>query len=375
MSMIDTLFAIGVLFVSLIIFSQLAFDVNIKYEQRIAAESMMIVADAAAGYARKHNAELLPASAAASGPTISLDTLRNEGFLRQNFSNTNLWGQTYNVYVRRPTADSEKLRILVVTSGGSEKNRKFRNVTVPGTARLMGASGGFVSSDDVPGFSSGNLTAPAKVWALPFSSVGVANPGPGHLGYLSDYDTSDLAGDFLYRVEVPGNPELNEMHTELDMTDHAVENVKELQFVEREISSETCALPEEQGRVFLDREKGLYICRNQRFEMISDSGNSVPVKSMEVRITEDMVEKPVCPPQTDTVPQIFVTPAIAAAGFEARTLNALQVWADSISDTQWQIHMRVLAGKKDGDDFWVYPDPDYNRILTITTCGKNTVVP
>jgi hypothetical protein len=165
------------------------------------------------------------------------------------------------------------------------------------------------------------------------------------------------------------------MRTELDMTDHAIENVRELQFVEREISSESCTAPEEQGRVFLDREQGLYLCRDHQFEMISDSRNSVSIKSMEVRVTEDLVEKPICPPQTNTIPQIFVAPAIAAAGYEARTLNALQVWADSVSATQWQIHLRLLAGKKDGDDFWVYPDPNYNRILTITTCGKGAASP
>ncbi|MDR2572786.1 MAG: hypothetical protein LBC94_00330 [Desulfovibrio sp.] len=104
--------------------------------------------------------------------------------------------------------------------------------------------------------------------------------------------------------------------------------------------------------------------------MIADTGNSIPVKTSELKVSEDFVTKPVCPPQTNTEPQIFVAPAIMASGHDAQQLNAIQAWAVSIDDTKWQVHMRLLAGKTSGANNWVYPTAEYNRILAITMCAK-----
>ena len=211
-------------------------------------------------------------------------------------------------------------------------------------------------------------------WILDLGSVGIASPGSGHLGAVSSYDSSALGQDFLYRVAVPGQPELNAMQTELDMTDHAIRNVSELQFEEREITDESCAAPEDQGRVFLDSVQGLYICRNNSLEIIGDSGNSTPLKNVTVAKNGDRITKPVCAPNTGTAPAVFTSPSIAEAGPEAPPLTSFQTWATSLSDTEWQVHMRVQTGNKrlDGADGegWVYPADDYGRIMVLPMCVK-----
>lgn len=382
MNLFDALVSIFVMIVLIGMVAQINYDGNVRVEQRLVAENMLVLADAAKLYARKHNATLAASASATAGPKIELSDLRSEGLIRQNFSDTNMWDQQYNIYVRSPSSGGELLRVIIVTSGGPSRRKKFNNTIVPRAAALIGAPGGYTPTGDIPSIPAGSMYGAGNNWNIPFASVGIPNPGPGHLVYVSDYDTSDLAGEFLYRVEVPGNPELNVMRTELDMSSHGIENVKEVQFVERSIGSETCSDPDDQGRMFLDRELGMYLCRNGQFEMISDTGNSMPIKEVSVVSSGDLIDKPLCAPNTGTVPRIYVAPSIAEAGPEAPAISSFQAWSESVSETQWQVFLRVLLGDKalalalnGGIDTggWVTPDPNYNRLLVITSCGKETI--
>ncbi|WP_304680289.1 shufflon system plasmid conjugative transfer pilus tip adhesin PilV, partial [uncultured Desulfovibrio sp.] len=312
----------------------------------------------------------------ASGPTVGIRELVDEGFLPDGFQPRNPWLQEYQIHVRQPQAGT--LQAIVLTTGGRDNETdKFRNVTVPGAAALVGGAGGFVPSGVLPGQTENMLQGAGNGWSLDLGSVGIPSPGSGHLGAVSSYDSSALGQDFLYRVAVPGQPELNAMQTELDMTDHAIRHVSELQFEAREITDESCTSVEEQGRVFLDSIQGLYLCRNNSLEIIGDSGNSAPLKSVTVAKNGDRIAKPVCAPGTGTAPAIFTAPSIAEAGPEAPPLTSFQTWATSLSDTEWQVHMRVQTGNKrlDGADSegWVYPAEDYGRIMVLSMCVKQTV--
>ena len=86
---------------------------------------------------------------------------------------------------------------------------------------------------------------------LDLAVLGIASPGPGHLGAYSAFDEYDLGTDYLYRGEVPGHPEYNQMTTELDMTGHDIENVGSVQYVSRTVTDgESCAT-EDEGKMFL----------------------------------------------------------------------------------------------------------------------------
>lgn len=345
---------------------------NTATQQRLAADHLRHVTQAAGGYVSRHQDTLLSQTSATSGPGVTIETLISEGFLYEGFSRRNVWGQEYQIHVRQPEAG--QLQGVVLTTGGrgADAGSKFANVVIPYTAALLGGAGGYVPTGDIPGQSDETLHGAGGGWAVNFASLGIASPGAGHLGALSTYDASALGQDFLYRVAVPGNPDLNAMQTNLDMTDHAITGVGELQFTEREIGTEACAADEEQGRVFLDRVHGLYICRNHSLEIIGDSGNSALFKSASVAVNGERIPKPVCAPSTGTVPAIYTAPSIAEAGPQAPPLTSLQTWATSVSDAEWQVHLRVQTPDKNmGDaDGWVYPTDNYARIMVFTTCAK-----
>jgi hypothetical protein len=342
-------------------------------QQRLAADHLKMVTMAASEYVRKHDETLRSSTTASSGPSVSVPDFINENLLHQGFASHNVWGQTYQVYFRQPQAD--ELQAIVLTTGGRTNNSaKFETVVVPSAAVLAGGSAGFVPNGDVPGQSAGTLHGAGGGWVLNLGALGISSPGPGHLGALATFDSSALGQDFLYRVAVPGHPELNAMQTELDMTGHAVRGVAELQFTEREISTESCADMEEQGRVFLDKNQGLYLCRNNRLETIGDTGNSSLLREARLAKNGDKITKPVCPANTGTTPMIFTAPSIAAADADAPPISAFQAWAVSMNDTEWQVFLRLLtSNKKLGDGSgWVYPFDDFNRISVFTTCARDT---
>lgn len=384
MSLFETLLALfsGIMFLGLV--ALVVHDSNLRTERRVVAENMLILADATKTFVRANHLALAATATPAAGPQITVQELVDAGILRQNFAEINQWGQAYNIHVRSPAVGGDLLRIIIITTGGPQRRRAFTNVHVPATAALIGAAGAYTPTGDIPTAPLGSIHGAGGNWDIPLAAVGIADPGPGHIAYVSDFDASHMAGEFLYRVEVPGNPELNTMRTELNMADNAIRNVRELQFVEREISDESCIDPADQGRMFLDRLHGMYVCRDGQFEIIADSGNSTLIKEFSVVPSGTFIDKPLCAPGTATVPQIYVAPSIAEAGPEAPPLSSFQAWAEDISDAQWRVLMRVLIGEEKialglnaGVDTggWIFPDQDYNRVLVITSCGKEFTVP
>jgi hypothetical protein len=190
-------------------------------------------------------------------------------------------------------------------------------------------------------------------------------------------DSSALKQDFLYRVAVPGEPQLNAMQTTLDMTDHAIRGVGEIQYVSHSFESlaDFCDTPADEGRTFLDADEGLYLCRGGQIRVVSDTGNSMAMQGATLAVDGQIIDKPTCSPGSATHPEIFVTPSITAAAANAtdaakvKGLHSIQAWASnypaSSSDAvQWQVHMRVLTA----DNAWIYPTPDYGRMVVFTSC-------
>ena len=337
-------------------------------EQAHAAHHLREVNNAAEIYVKRHYETLLNASSASSGPQITIAQLINDGALPEGFQDTNLWGQSYEIYVRRP--QENVLNTIVITRGGREHEEgdSFATLTVPGAAMWLGGAGGFVPTGDITGQTPDTLHGGSGGYILNLAALGIASPGPGHLGAYSAFDEYDLGTDYLYRGEVPGHPEYNQMSTELDMTGHNIENVGSMQYVSRTVADgESCSV-EDEGKMFLDELQGMYLCRNGQLVLMADTGNSTQFKMSTVANNGDRIDKPSCAPGTGTVPQIYVAPAIASSGAKSPPMAALQAWATSVSSSQWQIHLRVL--NTSNSDAWVYPTPEYGRVMVFTTCVK-----
>ena len=340
----------------------------IAEQQSHAADQLPQVNDASDAYIKRHFDTLLSSTTPSSGPQITIDQLVNDGLLPEGFRNSNIWGQSYEIYVRKPHENT--LNSITITRGGREHKEgdSFATLTVPGAALRLGGAGGFVPTGALPGQQDGTLHGAAGGFILDLAALGITSPGPGHLGAYSAFDEYDLGTDYLYRGEVPGHPEYNQMQTELDMTGHGIENVGSVQYVSRTVTDGESCSTEDEGKMFLDELQGMYLCRNGMLVLMADTGNSTQFKMSTVANNGDRIAKPSCAPGTGTSPQIYVAPAIASSGSQSPAMSALQAWATSVSATEWQVHLRVL--NTSNSDAWVYPTPEYGRVMVFTTCTK-----
>ncbi|WP_419783932.1 shufflon system plasmid conjugative transfer pilus tip adhesin PilV [Maridesulfovibrio sp.] len=337
-------------------------------EQNVSSH-LAAVLDAASGYAKEHYPDLISSSTASSATTVTMDQLRAGNYLPSGFQNRNAWGQRYGIYVLEPNA--EDLQVIVLTYDGrtsTAKNKRFGTASAPSAAAMVGGSGGYIPTGDLPGQSPTELRGSQGGWVVNLAGTNIPIPSPGHIGGRAFLREGELRQDFLYRVEVPGHPELNEMSTELDMTDHAIENVKEIQFEKHTIgdidASGFCGDPDKEGRVFLDPDVGLYVCRNGEPQVIADSGNSQIFKDATYAVNGQLIPKPICPPGVTSTPQIFVAPAVISEGPISKSFVAVQSWATDEGDN-WRVHLRI----KDVNDDWIFPPDGYGQVMVITTCN------
>jgi type II secretory pathway pseudopilin PulG len=346
---------------------------SIARRQRAVAEHFVVIVSATEKYLRQNHDTLLADSTDTTGPVIPLATLRTAQCLSDRVTDLNAWGQSYLVTTRK-TAEGDLAGVVITTGGrsASADDPTFGQVTVPETAAL--ARAGFIPVDP------GNvLQGYYGNWNIALADMGLTGT-PGHLGILTTLDSQDLKQDYLYRFAVPGHPELNAMQTELDMTDHAIRGVKELQYAPHsfETMPDFCATEADEGRTFLDSEKGLYLCRDGNIQVVSDTGNSLPIQTATLATDAQIIEKPICPAGSATHPEIFVTPSITAAATNAtdaakvKPMHSVQAWAVNYPATDpnaasWQVKMRVLTS----DNTWIYPTPNYGRVVVFTSCAPD----
>lgn len=349
-----------------------------KNTQKKVAEQLNQVAQAAQQYAIKHQFEILDSATTTAGPNISVQQLIDDGFLPHGFTDRNSWGQNYRIYFRKNEitvpdvttgADTteEGITTVVMTEGGTQNSASFHNNTVPGTVAFLPSGGGYVASGVIPNQPQGNLIGAG--WQRVLADIGIPDPGAGHLGIISDYDSSSLGHDTMYRVEVPGHPELNAMQTELDMTDHAIKNIKELTFVPHTMEDMAgfCTHGGDETRIFKLENNGFYTCRDGHVQEILDTGNSIVVKDVRLVAHGELVPKPSCSPFTDSQPEIFLAQtAMAEKALDTRAITAFQTYAVDAGEN-WRVILRVqTAAQKSGE--WVYPPANIAQAQATIFC-------
>ena len=391
-------------------------------EQASVANHLRLVTEAFEGYASLHETELLQDAGQASGPSVTLEDLAREGFLPQGFAPTNLWNQDYVLHVRKMelSYDAEgddssddgddagqtifRLALVVLTSGGrgsvyDADNATFLNVHVPGAAARAGVHAGFIPGQDKDGATASDLVSGQGSYVLPLADLGIASPGPGHLGaYLVLNAREESSSDnFLHRVAVPGRPELNQMETVLDMTGNAIVNTGFIRLQEHDLVAGSSPLEggvsvcsgEDLGKLFLDKNFGLYLCRLVRDEdgneapqlaLLSDSANAVSIQGMTLASDNELIERPLCASGTGAEAQIFVAPAMASSGPSSPAMAALRAWASVENETHWRVHIRVKNTEHDAGS-WYEPAQEgtnslaYGAAQVITACVRKSQDP
>lgn len=183
------------------------------------------------------NADTLLGSIDSSAHLLPFTALA--GYLPGGFSQKNVLGQTWQVYVRQP--ETGALQVLVEGIGGQKLSPKDL-VKVSG---LTGDLGGFVPYNGMLDNLSSSV-AQGTNWSLPIASVpGLPSPDSGRLlGNAligSATNTTIQTNDFLYRDAVPGHPELNRMDVALNMGGNNVNNAATVNAVQGVFSGNVTA--------------------------------------------------------------------------------------------------------------------------------------
>jgi len=163
------------------------------------------------------NGPALASSATATTPvTISYAMLQSQGYIPAGFTSRNPFGQDWQAQVLQPAPG--KLETLVTSTGGTAIAAKYLSQI----AAQMGAQGGYVpyagqlgNAAMTPSVAVGAFGA----WSKPMGNF--SNPGSGHMAALLAFSGTQTSNGFLYRIAVPGRPDLNAMQTDLSMTDQS----------------------------------------------------------------------------------------------------------------------------------------------------------
>ncbi|ADP10351.1 hypothetical protein EJP617_06700 [Erwinia sp. Ejp617] len=161
--------------------------------------------------------DMLLSTATATAPvTVTPAMLKNTGFLEQGFSETTSDGQSYRAAIVRNATNTDQLQALVYTQNGAALPfLALRQISMDITSGM----GGYIWT---PGIATGAMSS----WTVPLTSFG-ASTTQGHIAALLTSDELGAArgeNDRLYRFSVTGKPDLNTMHTSIDMGGNNLNN-------------------------------------------------------------------------------------------------------------------------------------------------------
>ncbi len=232
------------------------------------------VVNAASKYISANYADLVTTTAGGTVGTITVAQLKAAGFLANSFSNTNVFHQTPCVLVRQPA--SGKLDTLVAAYGGMA----IPDRDIPMVAMYAGQGGGYISNA-VPG------TARGASWELTTTDyqgvacggttvlTGAAANDGGHLVSSLFYDgPGQLSTDFLYRSEVLGRPELNQMKAPIHMVPGT-----NAQAVEGDTTDPRCTVASGTGKIAVDASGYVLSCQSGVWKRQGSASWKDPVPS------------------------------------------------------------------------------------------------
>ena len=187
-----------------------------ELEWSVEARHMDAVTAAAKSYIRDNRETLQNQVGAGGSVKLTGAQLQQAGYLPQGFTLTNTSAQTFQVAIVRNPSDNTKLVGFVLTQGGKAISYKGLRYI----AQSMKDAGGYIQTANQAEGAYGS-------WKMNLSSYGLT----GESGRLAVWLSSDVLGaddqesDRLYRYALASRPELNRMHTAIDMNNNNLNNV------------------------------------------------------------------------------------------------------------------------------------------------------
>lgn len=187
-----------------------------ELEWSVEARHMDAVTAAAKSYIRDNRETLQNQVGAGGSVKLTGAQLQQAGYLPQGFTLTNTSAQTFQVAIVRNPSDNTKLVGFVLTQGGQPISYKGLRYI----AQSINGAGGYIQTANQAEGAYGS-------WKMNLSSYGLT----GESGRLAVWLSSDVLGaddqesDRLYRYALASRPELNRMHTAIDMNNNNLNNV------------------------------------------------------------------------------------------------------------------------------------------------------
>ena len=404
-AMVSMLLAVLLFAMIMGIFLNLKKDAEVAIEQRVVIEQMAMMGKAVRGYMEANN-KTLTADAAilttvAGSKTLTLSDAATQTLLRPYlpaginaaaFPSTNIWGDVYKVaFTRSPDASGntslDTITAYLYTIPGTLSKKSRTNTTSAGKQFLtLGQKQAAYRGGALYGWCSVAGTLQGLSW----SSSGFADLQPGYLGYIIGF--GDRSGSFtaLQRFD-SGDPEMNRMHTNIDMNDYDIDGVASLQ-----LKPSTQPLSAWQsdcvnntrthtdgtvetginnvGRIFFSNlgnsgdssiaNSTLAICRqiggSRGLAFLGDSQVEDSIRFVTTAHDGDTIPKPVCPGSFafgnpaggvaggDTMSdgishaRIFIGPQVLSSGSTSLPMNAVKVWAVD-NTTSWTVRINTLT--------------------------------
>ncbi|WP_239986700.1 shufflon system plasmid conjugative transfer pilus tip adhesin PilV, partial [Cronobacter sakazakii] len=184
-------------------------------------------------YTGRYYDTLLSSATTTTPVTVTPAMLKNTGFLEQGFSETTVDGQAYLAAVVRNATNTDQLQALVYTQNGAALPfLALRQISMDITSGM----GGYI-------WTSGTATGAMGSWTIPLSQFGISTT-QGHIAALLTTDELGAArgeNDRLYRFSVTGKPDLNTMHTSIDMGGNNLNNAGTINAVTGNFSGDVAA--------------------------------------------------------------------------------------------------------------------------------------
>jgi len=179
-----------------------------------AAQQQKQLITAATTYIQQNSVAIQAVATPTAPAVITVAMLQAVNVLPASFAATNPYGQTWQVEVLQPAAGN--LQTLVMSTGGAALADKQASKI----AAIVGAAGGLIPQNDSGIYPGGAANAFGAFAGWTISTANYTSITGGHPAALLTFTSGQLVSPYLYRNAVPGQPQLNQMATAIDMQGH-----------------------------------------------------------------------------------------------------------------------------------------------------------
>ncbi|HAF4865886.1 TPA: shufflon system plasmid conjugative transfer pilus tip adhesin PilV [Salmonella enterica] len=214
-SIIEVMLVVGLISVLSMGYMATEKKANEKLRWGTMADQLTLVSNAAKQYIQDNEDTLLQNVTSGHPQIISAKTLQDDGYIPSGFGLTNASHQGYEVDVALNPKQSGHLEAFVLTTGGVD-------IPFDGMRSISADAGGMAGYVENTSVATGAYGG----WSVQLTDYGIT-ASTGHLvSYLSSdvLGSNDEASDRLYRYTVTNRPDLNTMHTAINMDGNNINN-------------------------------------------------------------------------------------------------------------------------------------------------------